>query len=100
MEDLSKFYQDFMAQAKEDAELNERDFDDVLTENIIEYIKESNETNSPEVLCIHPLDDSLKKKDTFKINAFDYSDMSGELDIFISLFTSKHKSTLIYILYI
>lgn len=91
MEDLSKFYQDFMAQAKEDAELNERDFDDVLTENIIEYIKESNETNSPEVLCIHPLDDSLKKKDTFKINAFDYSDMSGELDIFISLFKDSDK---------
>jgi len=91
MEDLSKFYQDFMAQAREDAELNESAIEDVLTENIIEYIKESNETNSPEILCIHPLDDSAKKKENFKINAFDYSDMAGELDIFVSLFKDSDK---------
>ena len=86
MEDISKFYQDFMAQAQEDAELNETTLEDALTENIIEYIKESNETNSPEILCIHPLDEAVNKRDNFRINAFDYSDMSGELDLFISLF--------------
>ena len=62
MEDISKFYQDFMAQAQEDAELNETTLEDALTENIIEYIKESNETNSPEILCIHPLDEAVKKR--------------------------------------
>lgn len=91
MEDISKFYQDFMAQAQEDADLNEVTLDDALTENIIEYIKESNETNSPEILCIHPLDDTVKKREAFRINAFDYSDMSGELDIFVSLFKKSDK---------
>lgn len=91
MEDISKFYQDFMAQAQEDAELNETTLEDALTENIIEYIKESNETNSPEILCIHPLDEAVKKRDNFRINAFDYSDMSGELDLFISLFKNSEK---------
>lgn len=91
MEDLSKFYLDFMAQAREEAELNESDIEDVLTENIIEYIKDSNETNSPEILCIHPLDDSVKKRENFKINAFDYSDMAGELDIFVLLFKNSEK---------
>lgn len=91
MEDLNKFYQDFMAQANEEAELNDRKVEDVLTENIIEYIKESNETNSPEILCIHPDSDTVKKKDNFKINAFDYSDIAGELDIFISIFRSSEK---------
>lgn len=91
MEDISKFYQDFMAQAQEDAELNEVTLEDALTENIIEYIKESNETNSPEILCIHPLDDTVKKRDNFRINAFDYSDMSGELDIFVSVFKKSDK---------
>ena len=91
MEDISKFYQDFMAQAQEDAELNETTLEDALTEIIIEYIKESNETNSPEILCIHPLDEAVKKRDNFRINAFDYSDMSGELDLFISLFKNSEK---------
>lgn len=91
MEDINKFYQDFMAQAREDAELNETTLEDALTENIIEYIKESNETNSPEIICIHPLDETIKKKDKFRINAFDYSDMSGELDIFVSLFKETEK---------
>lgn len=91
MEDISKFYQDFMAQAQEDSELNETSLEDALTENIIEYIKESNETNSPEIICIRPLDDGEKKKDHFRINAFDYSDMSGELDLFVSLFKNSTK---------
>lgn len=91
MEDISKFYHDFMAQAQEDAELNETTLEDALTENIIEYIKESNETNSPEILCIHPIDESVKKRDNFRINAFDYSDMSGELDIFVTLFKDSEK---------
>lgn len=91
MEDISKFYQDFMAQAQEDSEMNEVSLEDALTENIIEYVKESNETNSPEILYIHPLDDSVKKKDNFRINAFDYSDLSGELDIFVSLFKNSDK---------
>ena len=43
MEDISKFYQDFMAQAQEDAELNEVTLEDALTENIIEYIKDMND---------------------------------------------------------
>ena len=91
MEDISKFYRDFMAQAQEDAELNSTTLEDALTENIIEYIKESNETNSPEILCIHPLGEAAKKRDNFRVNAFDYSDMSGELDIFISLFKNSDK---------
>lgn len=91
MEDISKFYQDFMAQAQEDSELNETSLEDALTENIIEYIKESNETNSPEIICIRPLEEGEKKKDHFRINAFDYSDMSGELDLFVSLFKNSSK---------
>lgn len=90
MEDISKFYQDFMAQAQEDAEMNDVSLEDALTENIIEYIKESNETNCPEILSIRPFDD-VKKKDNFHINAFDYSDLAGELDIFVSLFKSSDK---------
>ena len=91
MEDLNKFYQDFMAQATEEAELNDRHVEDVLTENIIEYIKESNETNSPEIIHIHPDSDTIKKKDSFKINAFDYSDIAGELDIFVSILKTSEK---------
>ena len=90
MENINKFYQDFMFQAQEDAEMNDISLEDALTENIIEYIKESNETNCPEILSIRPMVD-VKNKDNFHINAFDYSDLAGELDIFVSLFKYSEK---------
>ena len=91
MEDLNKFYQDFMAQVADEVEFSEKSIEDVLTENIIEYIKESNETNSPDILLIQPDNEASKKKVSFKVNAFDYSDLAGELDLFVSIIKSSDK---------
>ena len=86
MEDLNTFYASFMQQAREDAEINEVPVEQVVTETILEYVKDANETNSPELLSIESTKADPKSFGQYKINAFDYSDMSGELDLFVTLF--------------
>ncbi len=85
MEDLNTFYASFMQQAREDAEINEVSVEQVITETILEYVKDANETNSPELLSIESTKNDPKSFGQYKLNAFDYSDMSGELDLFVTL---------------
>lgn len=92
METINHFYQDLLDQIRFDAEVNGVSEDTALTEAILEFIKDANETNSPEVFHVENDPETPKHFGSFKINAFDYSDLTGELDLFISIFK---KSTYI-----
>lgn len=86
METINQFYQDLLDQIRFEAEVNSVSEDDALTEAILEFIKDANETNSPEVFYVENNIETPKSFGSFKINAFDYSDLTGELDLFVSLF--------------
>lgn len=82
---LNGFSKDFMGLVKENAIENQVSIEQQLTEDIIEYIKEEGFAYSPELLyCINKACAKTTAPDFYKINAFDYSDDSGILDIFVT----------------
>ena len=86
METINQFYQDLLEHIRFEANEYSVTEDDALTEAILEFIKDANETNSPEVFYVENNADSPKTFGSYKINAFDYSDLTGELDLFVSIF--------------
>ena len=82
METLNDFYQGLIAEAAFDAEINGLSKEDALTSSFLEFIKESNETDSPEILNVKTDKESAKTLGDIRLNAFDYSEMSGILDLF------------------
>ena len=92
--DINQFSEDFMLQVTEEAEINGTSVEDELTSAILEYVKEDDMTNSPE-LCRCESDDSIPAKyGKFKINAFDYSDSTGILDLFGTVYLEKNLAEL------
>lgn len=86
---ISQFYEEFMASIKEEAQLEEISIEEALTTAIIEYVKEEDMANSPEI-CYSKSDDSTSNRfGVFKINAFDYSSDSHILDLFITQYYEK-----------
>ena len=93
-QDTLQFSEDFMLQVSEEAKNNGTSIEDELTSAILEYVKEDDMTNSPE-LCRCESDDSTPAKyGKFKINAFDYSESSGILDLFGTVYLEKHLAEL------
>lgn len=86
METINQFYQDLLEQIRFEANEYSISEDDALTEAILEFIKDANETNSPEVFYVENNIETPKAFGSYKINAFDYSDLTGELDLFVSVF--------------
>lgn len=85
IQSLEDFSQEFMSYVKENATENLCSIETQLTEDVIEYIKEEGSAVNPTIVswenrnCNKPSD-----ADYFKINAFDYSEDTGYLDLFVT----------------
>ncbi len=86
METINDFYFSLLDDANFDAEINNISPEDALTLSFLDFVKEANETNCPEILNVESDKQTPRQLGTYKINAFDYSDMSGTLDLFVSHF--------------
>ena len=81
-QDEKLFYNELMEIVSSQATENNTSFETELTKQIIEYVVENGEALAPE-LCqcqSNPINEKLTGR--YKVNAFDYSESSGILDLF------------------
>ena len=82
---MKDFARDFMDLIREEAVENGTSIEQQFTETVLDYIQEEGAAVSPELFycvnkeCARPTD-----VDYYKINAFDYSETAGILDLFIT----------------
>ena len=89
---LTSFSSEFMDLVKENAIENKQSIEQQLTEDVMEYIKEEGFADSPELLYFYnKKSDKPTSSDYYKINGFDYSDDSGILDLFITLYIESES---------
>lgn len=82
---LKDFARDFMDLVKEEAVENGTSVEQQFTETVLEYIKEEGAAVSPELFyCVNKDCSRPTEADYYKINAFDYSESAGILDLFIT----------------
>ena len=82
---LKDFARDFMDLVKEEAVENGTSVEQQFTENVLDYIKEEGAAVSPELFyCVNKDCSRPTEADYYKINAFDYSESAGILDLFIT----------------
>ncbi|MCQ2191416.1 MAG: AIPR family protein [Paludibacteraceae bacterium] len=103
IQSLEEFSQEFMSYVKENAIDNQCSIENQLTDDVIDYIKEEGTAFNPTIVS---WENKAKTSDSdfFKINAFDYSEDTGYLDLFVTSyiesenipeFTSKRIETAI-----
>ena len=84
---LKEFVRDFTEMTKQSAVESGTSVEQQFTEDVLEYIKEEGTAVSPELFyyinkdCARATD-----PDYYKINAFDYSESAGILDLFITVY--------------
>lgn len=84
---LKDFARDFVDLVREEAVENQTSVEQQFTEMVLDYIREEGAAVSPELFycvnreCLRPSD-----VDYYKINAFDYSETAGILDLFITCY--------------
>jgi len=82
---LKDFTRDFMDLVKEEAVENGTSVEQQFTETVLDYIKEEGAAVSPELFyCVNKECSRPTEADYYKINAFDYSESAGILDLFIT----------------
>lgn len=82
---LSAFSIEFLDLVKDNAAMNQRTVEQQLTDDVIEYIKEEGFAFSPELITIsNPEVAKPTAPDFYKLNAFDYSEDAGILDLFVT----------------
>lgn len=82
---LKDFARDFMDLVKEEAVENGTSVEQQFTETVLEYIKEEGAAVSPELFyCVNKDCSRPTEADYYKINAFDYSESAGILDLFVT----------------
>jgi predicted transport protein len=82
---LSAFSKEFLDLVKDNAAMNQRTVEQQLTDDVIEYIKEEGFAISPELITISNQEVCKPTAPEFyKINAFDYSEEAGILDLLIT----------------
>ncbi len=79
--DIKEFAADFMDTVLESASNEGRDFDEELTESILDYVIDSGDACAPTV-CFF-------KKTMARLNAYDYNDEGESLDLFILVRTNS-----------
>lgn len=88
------FLNEFMDIVQMSAERNNTSCETELTKSIIEYIVANGEALAPEI-CECSSDPSLEKfTGRYKINAFDFSESSGILDLFGTIYYEGQNPTL------
>lgn len=84
---LKDFARDFIDLVKEEAVENGTSVEQHFTETVLEYIKEEGAAVSPELFfCVNKECTRPTEADYYKINAFDYSESAGILDLFITIY--------------
>lgn len=81
-----QFYSEFMEIVVEQANANNTSIESELTKSIIDYIIESGEALAPELCECHSNPNNDKLTGHYKLNAFDYSESSGILDLFGTIY--------------
>lgn len=85
IQSLEEFSEEFMSYVKENAIANMRSVENQLTDDVLDYIKEEGSAVNPSVVCWE--NRACKKTtdtDYYKISAFDYSEDTGCLDLFVT----------------
>lgn len=91
---LKDFARDFMDLVKEEAVENGTSVEQQFTENVLDYIKEEGAAVSPELFyCVNKECSRPTEADYYKINAFDYSESAGILDLFITVYIESEGLT-------
>lgn len=91
---LKDFARDFMDLVKEEAVENGTSVEQQFTETVLEYIKEEGAAVSPELFyCVNKECTRPTEADYYKINAFDYSESAGILDLFVTVYLEAEGLT-------
>lgn len=91
---LKDFTRDFMDLVKEEAVENGTSVEQQFTETVLDYIKEEGAAVSPELFyCVNKECSRPTEADYYKINAFDYSESAGILDLFITVYIESEGLT-------
>lgn len=77
-----QFQSEFMAFVRDAVEMNGTSLETELTRSFIEYIVDSGEALAPELCYCISSPDTDKVTGRYKLNAFDYSEDTGILDLF------------------
>lgn len=89
---LFGFSQEFMDLVKENAIENQQSIEQQLTEDVIEYIKEEGFATDPDpIYCVNPDCSKPNAPEYYKINAFDYSEDGGILDLFTTCYIESES---------
>lgn len=93
-QEQKQFQSDFMTMVTEVAIENNTSIETELTKSIIEYVIDSGDAVSPEICeCkSNPANEALTKR--YKLNAFDYSELTGILDLFGTIYYEGQSPTL------
>lgn len=84
---LKDFARDFTDLTKQTAVENGTSVEQQFTEDVLEYIREEGAAVSPELFfCVNKECTRPTEADYYKINAFDYSESAGILDLFITIY--------------
>lgn len=84
---LKDFARDFTDLTKQTAVENGTSVEQQFTEDVLEYIREEGAAVSPELFfCVNKECMRPTEADYYKINAFDYSESAGILDLFITIY--------------
>ena len=84
---LKDFAREFTEITKLSAVENETSVEQQFTEDVLEYIKQEGAAVSPELFfCVNKECTRPTEADYYKINAFDYSESAGILDLFITIY--------------
>lgn len=84
---LKDFARDFTDLTKQTAVENGTSVEQQFTEDVLEYIREEGAAVSPELFyCVNKDCARPTEADYYKINAFDYSESAGILDLFITIY--------------
>ena len=88
------FLNEFMEIVQMSAEENNTSYETELTKSIVEYVVANGEALAPEI-CECSSDPALEKlTGRYKINAFDFSESSGILDLFGTVYYEGQNPTL------
>ena len=91
---LKDFARDFTDLVKEEAVENGTSVEQQFTETVLEYIKEEGAAVSPELFyCVNKDCTRTTEAEYYKINAFDYSESAGILDLFVTVYLEAEGLT-------
>ena len=84
---LKDFAKDLTSLAKQSAVENGTSVEQQFTEDVLDYIREEGAAVSPELFyCVNKDCTRPTEADYYKVNAFDYSESQGILDLFVTIY--------------